>query len=1245
MKLKIKEKEMLLGCIYGPNKNDINFFRDIRKICDEFNGEFIIGGDFNTVLDESEGENSIDRVGVGHCPNILNSKEINKWMREQNVIDPFRLLYPEKVEFSYTSFRRNDNIGKNRLDFYLMSGDLATVLDNVKYEDRLGRDFDHREVTLTFGRKKGCRKEHIYSDTVCNFRAKYAGILAALDIINEHKTTPNELIREKLVTLGNMVLRWVNTKIRLGELDQDGNILTKERGEEMEREIDAYIRDHIDIEQLLEGELTCSNTALYEVLVMGIKNRLIGLQRQLNKEENHYRENLIERRRVIGIVEGTGSVGWKTCNEEILQWDDLDLKRRAGKYREFFMANNERPSKIFCKMGKEKSGDDDTAQIRDDEGKSFVTKEKRGEYIGGYYGKLYKRRLDRLIEIEDYLENNTVLSDKVKGKILTEEEKMSLEGKISVEELEVSLNKSNLSSASGWDGVSYSFIKKYWYVLGPVLCRYANEAVNTGTMGETFRRGLIKLIPKKGEAKKIGDWRPITLLCCGYKIISGVVAARLEKYLYKIIGRGQKGFLKHKNIGSCSINIIDNISQSMTSNEKMGVLCVDFSKAFDSIEHSFIMKVLGFFNFGHRIQNMVGTLLNKRISNVILGENLSPDVHIGRGTPQGDRSSPVLFILCLEILLIKLEGEEGKDFYQCEFNDGIRTEYNLDSSCIEAYADDLTILFKWNLLGLARILRIIKDFDAVSGLQINVGKTQLMITGCMDGQVGRKIYGITVVDRINVLGLQIDRKLEKMNENWEKALLKIRNRINYWNLFKLSIGGRLMIAKTYLTCQATYIMSAIPVNDDILNRMNEVIIQYINGGEKILARDRWFLEKNRGGYGMFDMKTMNMCIKAGWVKRWLNNKFGRDYAEMWCTKGLKTPDIINMANMNTERWRSSGEIMKKWVEYKLQFYKIGRNMLEAKMFFNELYTVEGRIMKVNAFSGTRERANAERLVQFKVSDFMSRDFVTLDKRGMETVLGFGINMVEFFRLRSEVQILKEKVEWRGKFKKTLSAIVFQKIKGSKGFRKGITSQEATEYFEHDIRDLPFISSKKERMEDILDRNILESVFEIWGKGCLDPDMKNFSFRYIQGRLFMNQSRARFDENTDAYCTFCKIVMMKRLKNLNIIDGMAEYEGNMRQVAHETWSHIFWRCPVVLEIVEWVKIKLQIDTLDQNEFMLGKRMENVNKTEWVNIILMWVKYWIYENKCEKKIPKKYEFELGWGDFLKKICQVKRYRLTM
>ena len=46
----------------------------------------------------------------------------------------------------------------------------------------------------------------------------------------------------------------------------------------------------------------------------------------------------------------------------------------------------------------------------------------------------------------------------------------------------------------------------------------------------------------------------------------------------------------------------------------------------------------------------------------------------------------------------------------------------------EAYADDLTILFKWDRAGLKRIVEILEEFALVSGLQINVKKTQLMIT-------------------------------------------------------------------------------------------------------------------------------------------------------------------------------------------------------------------------------------------------------------------------------------------------------------------------------------------------------------------------------------------------------------------------------------------------------------------------------------------------------------------------------------
>jgi hypothetical protein len=130
------------------------------------------------------------------------------------------------------------------------------------------------------------------------------------------------------------------------------------------------------------------------------------------------------------------------------------------------------------------------------------------------------------------------------------------------------------------------------------MLKMVNETFEHGEVTETFKMGLLKIIPKKGNAEKIGDWRPITLLCCGYKVISSIVAIRLEKYLCKIIGRAQKGFMKEKNIHMCTSNIITCIDQSWAAEELSGILCVDFKKAFDSVEHEAIKNTLKFFNFG-----------------------------------------------------------------------------------------------------------------------------------------------------------------------------------------------------------------------------------------------------------------------------------------------------------------------------------------------------------------------------------------------------------------------------------------------------------------------------------------------------------------------------------------------------------------------------------------------------------------------------------------------------------------------
>ena len=138
-----------------------------------------------------------------------------------------------------------------------------------------------------------------------------------------------------------------------------------------------------------------------------------------------------------------------------------------------------------------------------------------------------------------------------------------------------------------------------------------------------------------------------------------------------------------------------------------------------------------------------------------------------------------------------------------------------------------------------------------------------MVTGGEVAQIGSKIGEITIVDSISVLGIKIDRKLEKLDENWEKVVGKMENYSRYWKMFKLSISGRVMVARTYISSQATYLMGIIPLPANKAEEMNRIIIDYVNGGERMLAQDKLFLQKELGGYGLVDLYKMDIYVYKG----------------------------------------------------------------------------------------------------------------------------------------------------------------------------------------------------------------------------------------------------------------------------------------------------------------------------------------------------------------------------------------------
>ena len=145
----------------------------------------------------------------------------------------------------------------------------------------------------------------------------------------------------------------------------------------------------------------------------------------------------------------------------------------------------------------------------------------------------------------------------------------------------------------GIDGIPIEFSKEFHEIIINDLQKTFNEALfNNQTIPKTWNQAIITLIPKKGNTEILKYWRPISLLCVDYKILTKILANRLKNILPNIISEEQNCSIPNRTIFNNLFLTRDIIQYTKEKNSHLYILQIDQEKAFDKIDRNFLYKTM-----------------------------------------------------------------------------------------------------------------------------------------------------------------------------------------------------------------------------------------------------------------------------------------------------------------------------------------------------------------------------------------------------------------------------------------------------------------------------------------------------------------------------------------------------------------------------------------------------------------------------------------------------------------------------
>lgn len=344
------------------------------------------------------------------------------------------------------------------------------------------------------------------------------------------------------------------------------------------------------------------------------------------------------------------------------------------------------------------------------------------------------------------------------------------------------------SNAYGSDNINAYMLQ----LCSPVICKHITHIINSclelGYFPNSWKLTIISPLPKISTPKAYSDLRPICIITALSKILEKFIQPQIYKYATSnnIISQLQSGFRKGHSTVSVLANITDDILKSLDDGYASLLVLLDFSKAFDTLDHTLLCAKLSYFGFNENCIKFFRSYLCDRYQTVKLNDTFSNITKITSGVFQGSALGPILFLIYTADIFSSVNYTK----IQC-YADDTQLSYSFDPNNIKNASDNIN-----------HDLTSIERYSNSHNLKLNIGKCAVICfcnkknINFVKENIKLKISDIslTVVNKVKSLGLIYDENLrfkEHVNLIVKKAYIALKLLYNNINIINFKLRKKL----------------------------------------------------------------------------------------------------------------------------------------------------------------------------------------------------------------------------------------------------------------------------------------------------------------------------------------------------------------------------------------------------------------------------------------------------------------------